>query len=579
MRYLFTRADERVILRIVWIYALFSGLWIFLSDTVLGLLVDDPAVIVRLSVVKGLLFITVTVYLLYHLIARYIRKSRQDDEALRAREQEHRLLIEHLPAGVVVHAPDTRVVLCNPEAARLLGLEAEQLVGRPATDPAWRFVREDGSLLPAAEFPVSQMVAGGGLVKNFLMGIERGGTLPRIWVLVNAYPEYDDKRTLRQVVVTFMDVSERKAAEEKIRRHLAHLTALVEIDRAINYSFDLKLSLATLLSHVIEQLHVDAAAVRLYDAATDSLDYVAGRGFYTRAVEQAQLRAGESCAWRAAHERHLVHLPDLAAQADDYLRCIVAAGEDFVSCFGVPLVAKGQIKGVLEIFHRTPLAPDPAWVNFLQALADQAAIAIDNTTLFTNLQQTNAELAAAYNATIEGWSRALDLRDNQTEGHSQRVAELTVRLARLFGMSEADLVHVRWGALLHDIGKMGVPDTILRNVEALSDEEWAVMKQHPLHAWHMLAPIPYLQKALEIPYAHHEKWDGSGYPRGLKGGDIPLAARIFAVVDVWDALRSERYYRQAWPVEKVREHLRSLAGTHFDPHVVQVCLDSDVLTM
>jgi putative nucleotidyltransferase with HDIG domain len=240
------------------------------------------------------------------------------------------------------------------------------------------------------------------------------------------------------------------------------------------------------------------------------------------------------------------------------------------------LIAKGKVLGVLEIFDRTRQVRDEEWLYFLKAMAAQAAIAIDNVTLFDNLQRSNTELFNAYDATIEGWSRALELRDNETEGHSQRVALLTVKMARLFGLSDEELVQVRWGALLHDIGKMGVPDKILQKHESLTEAEWAVMKKHTVFAYKMLSPIRYLRAALDIPYAHHEKWDGSGYPLGLKGEQIPLLARIFSVVDVWDALRSDRRYRTSWSVEKVRKHLLSLAGTHFDPHVVKVCLDSDL---
>ena len=176
----------------------------------------------------------------------------------------------------------------------------------------------------------------------------------------------------------------------------------------------------------------------------------------------------------------------------------------------------------------------------------------------------------AYDATIEGWSCALDLRDKETEGHTQRVTEMTVKLGRAYGLSEAELVQVRWGALLHDIGKMGVSDEILHKPAPLTDEETGEMKKHPTYAYEMLAPIRYLRQALDIPYCHHEKWDGSGYPRGLKSTQIPLFARIFAVVDVWDALNSDRPYRAGWTEEKVREHIRNLSGTHFDPQVVDV---------
>ncbi|NJP07212.1 MAG: response regulator [Chloroflexaceae bacterium] len=188
------------------------------------------------------------------------------------------------------------------------------------------------------------------------------------------------------------------------------------------------------------------------------------------------------------------------------------------------------------------------------------------------IRRSHAEITRAYDATLLGWVRGLDLRDQETEGHSQRVTNLTVELAQAMGIEGESLEHIRRGALLHDIGKMGIPDSILLKPGALDDDEWALMKQHPVYAYEWLKPITYLSPALDIPYCHHERWDGSGYPRGLRGHDIPLSARIFAVVDVWDALRSDRPYRAAWPVERVREYIASLTGIHFDPDVVDVFL-------
>ena len=188
-------------------------------------------------------------------------------------------------------------------------------------------------------------------------------------------------------------------------------------------------------------------------------------------------------------------------------------------------------------------------------------------------QHAVLELAAAYEATLEGWANALDMRDRETEGHSRRVTDLTVRLARKMGVSEADCVHIRRGALLHDIGKMGIPDSILRKPSPLSPDEWAVMRRHPEDARQLLARIDYLAPAMDIPYCHHEKWDGTGYPRGLKGEEIPLAARLFAVVDVWDAIRSERPYSGAWSNEQSLAYLKSISGTHLDPDVTEAFIE------
>jgi putative two-component system response regulator len=189
------------------------------------------------------------------------------------------------------------------------------------------------------------------------------------------------------------------------------------------------------------------------------------------------------------------------------------------------------------------------------------------------LEQAYDELQQTHEATLSGWVRALDLRDKETEGHSERVVELAIRLARAAGIEGDDLVHMRRGALLHDIGKLGVPDAILLKPGSLTYEEWIIMHRHPVYAYEWLSPIPYLRMTVDIPYCHHEKWDGTGYPRGLQGEQIPLAARLFAPVDVWDALRSDRPYREAWPKEKTLEHIQNGSGKHFDPAAVKLFLE------
>jgi HD-GYP domain-containing protein (c-di-GMP phosphodiesterase class II) len=289
-------------------------------------------------------------------------------------------------------------------------------------------------------------------------------------------------------------------------------------------------------------------------------------------MKDAKLRMGEGYGWRVVMDRKLVHIPNLRERKTDILRSPVFSAEGFVTYYGMPLIAKGQVKGVLEVYHRASLDGDPMWLNFFETLAGQAAIAIDNTQLFDDLQRSNVSLGLAYDATIEGWSVALDLRDKETEGHTRRVTKTSMALARGMGVSEADLVHMQRGALLHDMGKMGIPDTILLKPGPLTDEEWVSMRRHPQFAYDMLSPIAYLRPALDIPYCHHEKWDGSGYPRGLKGEQIPLVARIFAIVDVCDALTSDRPYRAAWSKEKAIEYIKTNARSHFDPQVVEAFL-------
>jgi PAS domain S-box-containing protein/putative nucleotidyltransferase with HDIG domain len=372
------------------------------------------------------------------------------------------------------------------------------------------------------------------------------------------------------------DISERKQAEERIQRQLEHLTALSDIDQMVISSFDLHISLTMILNQVTKELGVDAADVLLLNDNNLYLEYSAGIGFRTKAIEKARVRLGQSYAGRVALERQLIQIPNLKDQPDNFLLSTQLADEDFMCYFGMPLVAKGIIKGVLEVYHRTSLQPDQEWFDFLKTLAGQAVLAIDNAILFNTLQRSNIDLTLAYDATIEGWSRAMDLRDKETEGHTQRVTQMTMELAGLFGVKDEDLVSIRRGALLHDIGKMGVPDAILLKPGPLTDDEWVLMRKHPALAFEMLSPIHYLKSAIDIPYCHHEKWDGTGYPRGLKGEQIPLVARIFAIIDVWDALTSDRPYRNAWTKQKAIEYLRSEAGKHFDPQMVGVCLESGV---
>ena len=360
---------------------------------------------------------------------------------------------------------------------------------------------------------------------------------------------------------------------EKAQLHLKHEKALREIDLAITSNRDLSETLRVVMHQVRTRLYVDACAILLLDPQAQTLEYTGGQGFRSGLVEVTRLQLGQGRAGAAARDGRIFGRAEIESPAQIPDRAEVIAGEDVRGYFIAPLIAKGELLGALEIYHRSPIVMKTEWLKFLETLAGQTAIAIDNATLFADLQRSNADLTQAYDTTLKGWSTALDLRDKETEGHTERVTEMTVRLAERMSVGPHELVQIRRGALLHDIGKMGIPDRILLKPDQLTDEEWVLMRLHPTYACQMLRPIAYLEEALDIPYCHHEKWDGTGYPRGLKAEDIPLSARIFCIVDVYDALTSDRPYRAAWPRDKALEHIRSLSGTHFDPRVVEAFLE------
>jgi response regulator RpfG family c-di-GMP phosphodiesterase/putative methionine-R-sulfoxide reductase with GAF domain len=349
------------------------------------------------------------------------------------------------------------------------------------------------------------------------------------------------------------------------------LTTLRDIDSAIASSTDLRVTLNILMDHTLRHLKIDAVDILLFHAELQSLTYLCSAGFRSASPTRPLMRIGEGVAGQVVMKGRIEHIPNLQ-ESSEAKRDPLLIREGFVSYVGVPLIVKGQTKGLFELYHRSPLSPNDEWMQFMSTLAGQAAIAIDNSQLFDNLQRSNQEIRQAYDTTLEGWARALELRDRETEGHTRRVTRLTMDLARYMNVKEEELVNIYRGVLLHDIGKMGVPDQILRKTGPLTDPEWTEMRKHPQHAFDLLSPIPYLRPALDIPYCHHEHWDGSGYPRGLKREQIPLSARIFSVVDIWDALLSDRPYRKAWSREKVIAYLKEISGVILDPAIVEAFL-------
>jgi HD-GYP domain-containing protein (c-di-GMP phosphodiesterase class II) len=308
-----------------------------------------------------------------------------------------------------------------------------------------------------------------------------------------------------------------------------------------------------------------AAAIILFDPNPSVRSVAATTGFITPEVSLNTQLLADPLSVKAAIERKVVNIKAEEIRSTDPSLYVLFKNEDIKGYSAYPLIVKGVVKGVIELFRREEGELDLETSSFMETVSQAAAIAMESS--------PNQELIQAYDDTLVGWINFLDLRDKETEGHTLRAQDITLQICSNYGFNSEELMHVRRGVLLHDIGKVGIPDAILNKPGALTEEEREVIKKHPVYAYQMLSPIGYLRPALDIPYCHHEKWDGTGYPRGLKGEDIPLSARIFAIVDVFDALTSDRPYRKAWTVEETVKHIREGAETHFDASIVEKCLE------
>ena len=355
------------------------------------------------------------------------------------------------------------------------------------------------------------------------------------------------------------------------QQRIFELTTLATIDTAVIEHMEAQNTYSMILNQVIAGLKVDAAVLFLYRPEENLLECACQMGYCDESHLPKSILLGESLAGNTALNRKILHVT-FDEPGINKLLLDTMNEEGFREYFGIPLIVDAQLIGVLELLHRRPLLPDTNWIRFLRIIANQAAIAVKTFQLYNSVQQANQELLQAYDLTIEGWSKAMDMRDEETENHTKRVTNLTIHLANRLGFKNEQLLFIQRGAMLHDIGKLGVPDRILSKPGNLSEDEWTVMQRHPQFAFDMLVPIEYLHPSLDIPYCHHEKWDGTGYPRKLKGDQIPLAARLFTVVDVYDALTSDRPYRKAWTPEKAKEYIREQSGKHFDPNIVEVFL-------
>jgi PAS domain S-box-containing protein/putative nucleotidyltransferase with HDIG domain len=502
------------------------------------------------------------------VVVRDTTERRKAERELRESEERYRTLFSGMLDGVYRSTHEGKFMDVNPAMVKLFGYDSrEEMLQMDIKRDLYFAPEERESLF---------LDTGQEKVDIFRMKRKDGS---EIWVEDHGHYVHDSQGKVIFHEGILRDVTERIQADHEINRllqesqqRLRQVEALRSIDLAIGSSMDLRTTLNILLSYIKSLLSVDAAGILLFNPNSQSFEFAAGTGYRTRLLESMLMPMGNSMAGKVALERRPLQFadpPELLTNRDIQRTW---KNEGFVSYTGIPLIAKGELKGVLEVYHRTPFEADAQWMDLFQNFSIQASIAIENAQMFNELQRSNFELSLAYDATIEGWSRALELREYEAIGHAQRITDLTLELARDMGVRDADMVHIRRGALLHDIGKMGIPDSILLKPSDLTEEEWKIIRKHPTLAYEMLSPIAYLRQALDIPYCHHERWDGFGYPRGLAGEEIPPAARIFAVADAYEAMTSDRIFRKRISKEEAMHHLQAEAGKQFDPKVVAAFL-------
>ncbi len=493
-------------------------------------------------------------------------------EELRRREEMFRTTIQQMTDGLLLLDSDTRIIEWNTSSVGITGIDQELAVGQLFFDVLKQLGLDetDHTFLQNLEEElgrVKETKQCSYFEEPTEISIKTIAGKPRI-VMQTIFP-IESPNSFRMGVVLH-DVTEQKAALEKINHELKKLSSLRSIDAAILERISPKKTLELICSIAVDLLDVDGAIILARMAREEMTSAYVSRidtpeePLISRALE-LQVKALEKFNTR------ILTVNDL--EKIDAIQQVDPTSGGLLNQALLPLLLNRKICGYLQVYSRKPIPADQEWVDYFHTLAGQTSLAVESVTLITNEEIAYDELNRAYEATIAGWSKALELRDEETKGHSDRVMDLACRLARKVDFPEERMTAFRRGVLLHDIGKMGIPDRILLKPGPLSDEEWAIMKQHPTFAYDLLSSIPYLTDSLEIPYLHHERWNGSGYPKGLKEKDIPLSARIFAIVDVWDALISDRPYRKGWPADNIRQYLIDNKSVLFDPELIDKFLE------
>jgi PAS domain S-box-containing protein len=491
-------------------------------------------------------------------------------------------------AAAMVGTPSGSIDLCEPEA-RLVRVAVSHNTDRDYTGVALKYGEGIGGRVAETGQPI--------IVEDYRVWPGRAaiyeGDKPFVSVLavpmrwqgsvIGVIHMLDNNRvrafTQEDVRIASLFANQAAMAVENARlfreasQRAQEAAVIAEVGREISESLKLDVILERIASYAKSLLRARTCAVYLPNPQMTELHAIAALGPFAEEIKRSPTILGKAILGNIALQQSGEIVNNVG---NDPRSVLIPDTEDIdiEHLMGIPVLSKSRLMGLIAVW-RVGAGEEftSGELGFLSSLAGQVAVAIENARLFADLQQTNLELSGAYDTTLEGWARALELRDKETLGHSRRVTDLTLRLARRLGVPESDLTHIRRGVLLHDIGKMGIPDVLLKKTGPLNEEEWELMRQHPRYAYNLLQPIAYLHQALDIPYAHHERWDGSGYPRGLIGEQIPLAARIFMVVDAYDALLNDRPYRKAWPTNEVFQYLRQEAGRLFDPEITEVFLD------
>ena len=480
-----------------------------------------------------------------------ITERQKAEQAIRESEQRFSTIFHASPIPIlIIHVTDGKFVDVNGAFHNMSGYRREEVIGVSASELNQWVIPDD---LRRLEMTLREQ----GTVHDFETRLRTKSGLIQD-VLMSAAPIIVSGE--RYIVILAYDITARK-------QHEIELQAIARLSAALRTAPSRTEMLPAIVDELVALLNCETVAIEIIDPQTGDTVTEAAHGIWA-ALTGTRQKCGTGINTIISQTRKPYSTNDF--QSDPNF-IYPEWFNDIHGCIGAPLIAQDQLIGFAWMGRKSGIVE--AEVRLFTAVADIAANALHRATLHEQSKKDAAELVLAYDSTLEGWAHALELRDQETEGHTRRVMQMTVELAKAMGVNEHELENVRRGALLHDIGKMGIPDSILLKPGTLNEAEWEIMRRHPEYAYNFLVSIDYLRPVLDIPYCHHEKWDGSGYPRGLKGVEIPFEARIFAIVDVWDALRSDRPYRTAWTNEKVRKHIVEQSGTHFDPQVVQAFLE------